>query len=793
MLGHSQSNPNISLFSQSLSNNRETSENNEASDCAPAIPVTTLLPHSPPPPTFKLSQMASVPSLVLNQSLAATAAGRSATPAPGVALTTNQAQGTSNPPLLPSSLATIVSSLSMASRYTNNGIYAIHATFSLAELLTMTTFHLYSSTIRFTLDMAEEAVHIFDGLFGETETSKALAAIIGIFMQELQGQDDALGLTKRFGKLYALGQMTKSVTAYVCLQYLNRKRWRSLVKLHPIYQGRVAKIKGGYDPSARVKTIDMFKNPSTDPLQTAPVTKLPSLLRRASLEVFGKGLGSSSKSHDDLRKAKSLYNLGGIYGATPVMLGKSLREPDMGPEFEDLLNVPESNGFVRRRRCFSENYGVESFLSFDAAPPLTPLSDPNRISPEATPKKTIQTQTSNMSLKKVTPPPTSVQLIRKGARYVQFAVGAYGTNFLKIMGIEKPRSSRFESKDEHHNHYSLANHTDIPVDHIIASSFDSLATLHAPRLIAPVHYVVVDQDSKSVVVSLRGTLGLSDIVTDLTASYEPFLYEVGIDGYVHSGIFQSANQIATSSIRDAVTEALERHPTYSLVLTGHSLGGGCAALLSLLWSRRQTNPDGVLEFVTNTDMGLPLRSIHCYVFAVPAVMSGDLSKSVRDLVTTFIYRHDIVPCLSLGLVRDFRNITVSLAHEEGMAESVIAKVLGVFKQDLEPQTRERDDLWYWALLKTLRADMKADKLYPPGRVFWINGQETGFAAEEPASHSSDKGKSSSATTPLSICEVEDVELAFSEVLFSTSMFTDHSPHHYEGSLQLLSKEPPFCL
>ena len=81
------------------------------------------------------------------------------------------------------------------------------------------------------------------------------------------------------------------------------------------------------------------------------------------------------------------------------------------------------------------------------------------------------------------------------------------------MGIEKPRASRFNVKDEHHNHYSLANHIDVPVHHIISSSFDSLATLHAPRLIAPVHYVVVDQETKSVVVSLRGTLGLSDIVT----------------------------------------------------------------------------------------------------------------------------------------------------------------------------------------------------------------------------------------------------------------------------------------
>lgn len=38
--------------------------------------------------------------------------------------------------------------------YTNTGIYAIHASFSLAELICMSTFHIYSSAIRFTLDVS---------------------------------------------------------------------------------------------------------------------------------------------------------------------------------------------------------------------------------------------------------------------------------------------------------------------------------------------------------------------------------------------------------------------------------------------------------------------------------------------------------------------------------------------------------------------------------------------------------------------------------------------------------------
>jgi hypothetical protein len=99
-----------------------------------------------------------------------------------------------------------------------------------------------------------------------------------------------------------------------------------------------------------------------------------------------------------------------------------------------------------------------------------------------------------------------------------------------------------------------------------------------------------------------------------------------------------------------------------------------------------------------------------------------------------------------------------------MAESVIAKVLGVFKEQI-PES-QRDELWYWALMKTLRADMKAQKLYPPGRVYWINANPHGYANNDSES------KMNSETTQLSIAEVDDVEIAFSEVVFSTSMFTD---------------------
>jgi hypothetical protein len=250
-----------------------------------------------------------------------------------------------------------------------------------------------------------------------------------------------------------------------------------------------------------------------------------------------KGYLHVSKSHEDVRKFKSMYNIPS--GSSNQM------DTNLDPTQVSFLEIPvidQSTSRSGRRRYHSDTI-VEGLFLTPLPDSQSPgfLDDESNFSPEtdSIPRSHIQTQTSFLSLPKaeLTPELTSIALIKHGARYVQFAVGAYGTNFLKMMGIEKPRGDRFDGKDEHHNHYSLANHIDVPVDHIVSSSFDSLATLHAPRLIAPVHYVVVDQESKSVVVSLRGTLGLSDIVTDLMASYAHYKYEDGIDGYVHSGSF----------------------------------------------------------------------------------------------------------------------------------------------------------------------------------------------------------------------------------------------------------------
>ena len=89
----------------------------------------------------------------------------------------------------------------------------------------------------------------------------------------------------------------------------------------------------------------------------------------------------------------------------------------------------------------------------------------------------------------------------------------------------------------------------------------------------------------------------------------------GYDGFVHSGMLNSAQKISKSPVKQAVIEALNKYPTYSLILCGHSLGGGVASLLTLLWSR-QINTDGKKIYMTNTEIGLPLRPIKCFVYVI---------------------------------------------------------------------------------------------------------------------------------------------------------------------------------
>jgi hypothetical protein len=425
-------------------------------------------------------------------------------------------------------------------------------------------------------------------------------------------------------------------------------------------------------------------------------------------------------------------------------------------------------------------------------------------------------------------------LVTNIARFMRYASAAYGESFMRILGIGDMPHILPASHHHHPNHHAFSYHTTVPVEDILLSSYtdSSLLSIQNPQINALVHYVTVDHAAEAVVLTCRGTLGLSDILTDLTCAYSEFnLPQRGPDGKerkftAHGGMLGAAQLLAKQKgkVYRVIRDALDRWPTYGLVLCGHSLGAGVASLLSVLWSQErddfaQTEGDlyihalpgfpakDTIPFVTNVESGLPPgRPIHCYTFGPPCVMSIELSQYCGlGLVTSVIHSYDIVSSLSLGLLKDFKNVAISLHTESQVTDEILSRIIGRYQRNGTEQTTDEDETdkpseeerhpdddeqWFWALIKTMRADMTSEKLYPPSTIYHIESipqlvQHIDGRSETLYTKKRTAQSKRAHTVVLTKCE--NVQQRFSEIIFSRSMFLDHSPNNYEKTIRQLCR------
>lgn len=385
-------------------------------------------------------------------------------------------------------------------------------------------------------------------------------------------------------------------------------------------------------------------------------------------------------------------------------------------------------------------------------------------------------------------------IVNNIAHFMRYASAAYGESFMRILGIGDIPTVLPSSHHHHPNHHAFAHHTGNSVEDILLSSYTDRSPLHLhnPSIHALVHYVTVDHAAKAVVLTCRGTLGLSDILTDLSMNYTEFT--VGDQVFkAHSGMLDAAQLLAKEKgkVYQKIRQGLEMYPDYGLVMCGHSLGGGVASLLCVLWSKQLTSDCHQLvlrnnqqqddcfsnkkmpSFVTSNSSGLPSgRPIHCYAYGPPGVMSLALSNYCAGLVTSVVHGYDIVSSLSLGLLKDFKNIATSLHAEQEAAEEIISRVIGRLKQQKKEQTEGYNeyDQWFWAMIKTMRADMTSEKMYPPSTVYLVES-----VPQMKQQHK------------VTLNRCEDVQARFSEIVFTRTMFMDHSPLMYERAIRKLCR------
>lgn len=155
-------------------------------------------------------------------------------------------------------------------------------------------------------------------------------------------------------------------------------------------------------------------------------------------------------------------------------------------------------------------------------------------------------------------------------------------------------------------------------------------------VLKPAYVLVKDVELKSLVLAVRGTHTVKDIFTSLSGAGKPhhMVDSCGVVlGHSHFGMLAAARWLF-KDVLSTLETALHENPDYGLTLTGHSMGGGTAAILTMM-IREQLSE---------------IRDIQCATFACPGCVTLEIAQSCSSYITTVVYGTDAVPALSPAAV-----------------------------------------------------------------------------------------------------------------------------------------------
>ncbi|XP_054913434.1 diacylglycerol lipase-beta [Poeciliopsis prolifica] len=301
-------------------------------------------------------------------------------------------------------------------------------------------------------------------------------------------------------------------------------------------------------------------------------------------------------------------------------------------------------------------------------------------------------------------------------------------------------------------------------------------------------FVALDHKREAVLVAVRGTLSLKDVLTDLSAECENLPVE-GVSGacYAHKGMCQAAGYIYKKLVNDGIlNQAFSVAPEYKLVVTGHSLGAGTAALLAIL-------------------LRTSFPTLQCYSFSPPGgLLSKALAEYSKDFVVSVVLGKDLVPRLSIPNMEDLKRRILKIVtncnkpkyrillqgcwyelfggdpddfptemdsrREEQLSQPLLGEESLVIRHSSSYQSLASDDS---------PAHTAAHlPLFPPGRILYIT--EDGPSRRSCFSQVRYRADWSS-------------EAAFRSILISPRMLADHMPDAVLRALNSLCSDSPFSL
>mmetsp|Transcript_2618 Transcript_2618/g.4786 ORF Transcript_2618/g.4786 Transcript_2618/m.4786 type:complete len:418 (+) Transcript_2618:1-1254(+) len=308
------------------------------------------------------------------------------------------------------------------------------------------------------------------------------------------------------------------------------------------------------------------------------------------------------------------------------------------------------------------------------------------------------------------------ELLEELAHYCTFANAAYGWKGFAFNGIWRLGD----------NNRILARSTGINRRDIVTANWHSKAN-------RPAYYIARNRERKAIVLGIRGSLSPRDILTDLCASSENFIVEddpnniIGsieeendstisttappplIVGRAHKGMVDAARSVARMTGK-TISDELDAHPDYSLVIVGHSLGGGVGACIAAMWKRRFHGR---------------VRSIG---YGNPCVFPLNLTKQFESEIISVMGTGDPFATISLGHIADATKALSTLCQDGGLRKEILKRTgVGLL---MNPKNITRKDYdWCSNAMVFLRKQMDSEKLFPPGKIYQMSGQLLDFQKE----------------------------------------------------------------
>lgn len=182
---------------------------------------------------------------------------------------------------------------------------------------------------------------------------------------------------------------------------------------------------------------------------------------------------------------------------------------------------------------------------------------------------------------------------------------------LELMGVLR-RQLAYSLAAYHAEAATIASDLQLRQHDLLAFTLDASA-----ESVVPAYFVAVDRAAKNLVIAVRGTSSLTEVLVNFSVSPDSFL-----GGRVHRGMHLAAEQLQCELARRLDIAAFFRaHPDYSLVCTGHSMGAAVAGMLA---------------------MSLKVEHPHtrAYLFCTPSCVSKELAASCAPYVVSVVNGDD---------------------------------------------------------------------------------------------------------------------------------------------------------